>query len=570
MHCIYCNRPTAPNAKFCGFCGNKINPAISNNLLNNARSSRGFEQIPSTLKRPEVEQYGSSKDKDRIYFVLGLPMYRDQRLIDWLAQHYPNAKIVKFSNRAVIQRQVYDLGRNGNIDGLCLIGSARSIPPFIIGNIDETATGFGFESDAFYASQVQPVNEVPDSSADVSNVHKRFERLGADALIGVVPVGRIPTDDPETALSYLSALMLPRESGTPSWVCVCATDADWMSESEAVLRHVGANATFATAPTATERTPSYQASLSRLSDRLIGSNLVVNLHGEAPRKGAPQLLIGEPQDPPYVDLADLGNVAHSTSFLFSCYGGHSGWWEDGVVGNFLAARARAVVASSGAVFTTDLSKPVGSFGAHPPGAVQLCASFFDKINNGFNYGHALTMAKSETLIDAIELGPQAFAIALKEVTQFSLFGAPWAKPFHSDDNELKGGQRSESGNERIRLIDRVRSGAGAPSQFSASAGILNRMRDNLRERLRGDVVYENHSLSPSRVRSQASKLPIEVISRLSSLHIELDDLVCDSVDISGNRFYLFCDASSRRGKGYATLMDRAGHVLGKYNLKGTS
>jgi hypothetical protein len=120
----------------------------------------------------------------------------------------------------------------------------------------------------------------------------------------------------------------------------------------------------------------------------------------------------------------------------------------------------------------------------------------------------------------------------------------------------------------MRLIDRVRSGAGAPSQFSASVGILNRMRDTLRERLGGDVFYANHNLSLSKIRSQASQFPDEVISSLSSLHITIDDLSCDNLEISGNQFYLFCDSSS--GSGHATLMDRAGHVLGRYNLKGTS
>ena len=568
MHCTHCKKQTAQNAKFCGFCGNKINPATSHGLLDSARFSRGFEKSPSILERTEVAPISSLNDDDRIFFVLGLTIYRDQRLIDWLVQHYPNARIVQFSNRAVIQRQVYEHGKSGNIDGLCLIGSAHSIPPFIIGNGSRQDPGLGFESDSFYTSQVLPVNEVPNSSTEKVHVHKRFERLGADALIGVVPVGRIPTDNPDIALSYLSALRLPRKSGAPSWICVSATNADWMSESEAVLRHVGANAAIVTAPQATERTLSYQASLSKFSDRLIGSNLVVNLHGAAPTKGARQLLIGDPQGPPYVDLSDLGDVAHSTSFLFSCHGGHSGWWEDGIVGTFLAARARAVVASSGSVFTTDLSRPIGSIGAHPPGAVQLCASFFDKINDGLNYGQALMMAKSETLIDAIELGPEAFAFALKEVTQFSLFGAPWATPFYGVDNEAREFQSPEIRAEPTRLIDRVRSGAGAPSQFSASVGILNRMRDTLRERLGGDVFYANHNLSLSNIRSQASQFPDKVISSLSSLHITIDDLSCDNLEISGNQFYLFCDSPS--GSGYATLMDRAGHVLGRYNLKGTS
>lgn len=570
MHCAECKKRVSTNANFCGFCGSKISRHVSKDELKFNVLDRKLSKNYPQSKTVDSIRYSTNIEDEKICFVLGLPMYRDQRMLDWISKNCKDARIVNFSNRSVVQRLVYDLGKNGKINGLCLIGSARSIPPFIVGNVDDASTGFAFESDAFYASQVQPLNELPGSAAGIANVHKRFERLGADDLIGVVPVGRIPTDDPDVALSYLSALKLPGKSGRPFWLCVSAADAEWMSESESVLRYVGANATFATAPTATERTLSYHASLAGLSDRLIGSNLIVNLHGEAPGNGRRQLLIGDPQGLPYVDLADLGNVAHSTSFLFSCYGGHSGWWEDGIIGNFLAARARAVVASSGAVFTTDLTRPSGSFGAYPPGAVQLCASFFEKIHSGFNYGQALSIAKSETIIDAIELGPQALAIALKEITQFSLFGAPWAKPFYSDDNEFTQLQRSVTRNEGKSLIDRVRSGVGASSHFSASAGLLNRMRANLRERLSTDVFYGHHHLSASRLKNQRSQIPIEVISSLSTLHTELDDLVCDSVEVSGNLFYIFSDASSSRSKDHATLMDSAGHVLGRYNLKGTS
>ena len=106
MHCTHCKKQAAQNANFCGFCGNKINLATSHGLLNSARFSRGFEQSPSILERTEVAPISSRNDNDRIFFVLGLTIYRDQRLIDWLVQHYPNARIVQFSNSRSLSNQV--------------------------------------------------------------------------------------------------------------------------------------------------------------------------------------------------------------------------------------------------------------------------------------------------------------------------------------------------------------------------------------------------------------------------------------------------------------------------------
>lgn len=485
MFCASCGNKISITDKFCTACGiaNSRYPAPpSLSVLKSATVERpGIKRAP----QPPISNVGV-----RALFIVG----HDQpdSCIEWIKNRYPSSFVERFSTVGAVRQSTANLARQGEIEYLCLVGSSKSVPTC---RISEGAHEIDLESDLFYASQRLVVDSVVDFQSE-GTFHKGIKyketiaRIGVDEVVGHVPVGRIPFDDFDVWTEYLLSLESIDRNSSGEWIALSNFDAHWVNECRALFNKVGGDdfgSVYAIPDELNQIDGKYKGKGFKPSSRVI-----INLHGGIPEDiGSDQKFSTEyvpPQKHTMVDPAEYGPYPGSIVFLFACFGGSSKWWETGFIAKFFQSRGLSILASSNTVWVTDLDDTDCS----KPSSVKLSAEFFMAIEkHGMSLGNAFSYAKQTVLADALqETDPRYFFKVLKEILQFSLYGAPWVVPAdyqagasHDTSATSLTGTLSVGGS----VLDRIRSGSGLQAARQKNT-LLSDVRQRLQKSLGPDGV----------------------------------------------------------------------------------
>ena len=476
MPCLYCGAPIPLGGKFCGKCGKRQDVEASAPLATSApaRSVASIGRSSLPLANPDL--------KVRTLFVIGTQSSRDSEA--WLRAKFPNSQVMKFSTVGAVREAVLRMAKSKAIESLCLIGTAKTVPPHRLHDDSEFVSyqrshrdkNFKpVESDLFYCSEKLSLQNLPTQDAFHSSgaVEAHYLKLDPIQAVGVVPVGRIPFDDFSDWKSYLEREVSCTNPFDASWVAVSDASESWVWECKTVFDNIKVDSLLCCVPDEAEEFVERCADGDGLEE---GTRLLVNLHGGWPTEGRSQILVDNDGNP--FDITDIKNFSSSTLFLFSCYGGNSGWWNStGAIYNFFVNGGVAAVASSTSVWCSDPSE--SEQGEVPPGAVQLCAEFFRATNEGMNLGEALNYAKIKTMADAIARAESwFFCKAVKEVLQFSLYGAPWLYLTQTQKNPTQP-SIAQSKN-ASSMLDKVRNGLSLNQIRSQGGGdLLGEIRERL-------------------------------------------------------------------------------------------
>jgi hypothetical protein len=567
MFCQHCGASISQGSKFCGKCGQKQGDVAAPNIT---RTQPLGAVVPS---RRTSDLALKANPKIKSLFVIGSQTSREAEA--WLKSKFPSSQVMKFSTIGAVREAVLRLAKSNSIESLCLIGTAKTVPPHRLHDDSEFASyqrshrdkNFKpVESDLYYCSEKLSLQNLPTQhelhSSEV--VEANYLKMNPAQAIGVVPVGRIPFDEFEQWKAYFERENQAISANDASWIAVSDSSDAWVWECKTVFDSLDVDSRICCVPDETDEFVEVCASTSGLP---AGTRLLVNLHGGWPGDGQSQILVDNDGNP--FDLTDIKQYPDSVLFLFSCYGGNSGWWtSEGAIYNFFMNGGVAAVASSTSVWCSDPSESQN--GEVPPGAVQLCAEFFQATNEGMNLGDALNYAKMKTMTDAIGRGESwFFCKAMKEVLQFSLYGAPW---MHLNDVQAQrptaslGGTKSQGS-----LLSQVRSGSALNQiRTRVGTGILGEIRERLMTSL-GDAGVNFFS--------QSSQYALEALRKANKLEVLETTLNAEGFNVHEANFELISwggttqqllTVPSNEDLNFQLMvfLDEAGSIIKRIKMKG--
>jgi len=567
MFCQHCGAPISLGSKFCGKCGQKQGDVIAPN------SNRALAS--GSISRLERSSLLASKADPKVksLFVIGAQTSRESEA--WLKSKFPSSQVIKFSTIGAVRETVLRLAKSSSIESLCLIGTAKTVPPHRLHDDSEFVSyqrahqdkNFKpVESDLYYCSEKLSLQNLPTQHGFHSSeaVEANYLKINPAQAIGVVPVGRIPFDEFEQWKAYFDREVQAISANNAYWVAVSDPSDSWVWECKTVFENLDVDSTICCVPDETDKFIEVCANSRGLP---AGTRLLVNLHGGWPGNGQTQILVDNDGNP--FDLTDIEKYPDSVLFLFSCYGGNSGWWTpDGVIHNFFVNGGVAAVASSTSVWCSDPSE--SEDGEMPPGAVQLCAEFFQATNDGLNLGDALNYAKMKTMADAIGRGESwFFCKAMKEILQFSLYGAPWLYL-----NELQAKRppaNAGSAKSQTSLLAQVRSGSTLNQiRSQVGTGILGQIRERLISSL-GSAGVDFFS--------QSSKYALENLGKIGALERLHATLESDGFNVFEANFELVSWGGSTQqvltvpsnddlNFQLMVFLDEAGSIIKRIKMKG--
>jgi hypothetical protein len=558
MLCQSCGTEFLTVAKFCGHCGTRVPNAT-----------------PTTFD-PSAKNY-----LVRTLFVLGVNQSRQAH--EWLANKYPAARVEKFSTIGAVRETAARLARSGVIESICLIGTASTVPPdflfdshFEARAASDAVSEYRVESDFLYGTQAFSIDALPSPSDSAQSQLQRqlLRKIGIDQLADMIPVARIPFDDPKDWVAYLESLDSGLSEGPVEWVALTANEEDWKWECEVIFDWLNVHADLYEVPPDDE----YESFLHFMENRAAGhtpTRILINGHGGLPMAGYQQCFDFYADDDEdggssqfTNDLSDLTHCEGAALFLFACHGGDSGWWDTGLLSHFLSHGGRAVVAASSNVYCTQPG--FSENGEVPPGALQVCAEFWAGIDRGLPAGAALVYAKQKALADAFDRHPAFFARCLKEVLHFSLYGAPWA-PLASQAKtpSLAGAQASVAAKQQgASLLDKVRAGVVRKPVSSSRVSVLSDVRQRLRQSLgEGAAFFTLDKEQTQRTyRQSGAWAGLESVAMQSGLDFSTASF--QSLQVANGHYHL-AEIPTVKGKkaGALLVMDDRGSLLQKYHLK---
>ncbi|WP_395770891.1 hypothetical protein [Arenimonas sp.] len=479
MFCTGCGKKISIE-KYCSACGKLNHGHLANDGSIKHELTEQDKPISTNAYGPII-----ANQEVRALFVLGHDLHGEH--LEWLKAKYPNSSVERFSTVGGVRQSAANLASQGAIDCLCLIGSSKSVPTC---RISEGSHEIDLESDLFYASQRMVVDSVVDFQSERTfskgvKYRESLARIGVDEIVGFVPVGRIPFDDFTVWSEYLTSLDRMDHGSGGEWIALSNFDSHWVNECEALFKRIGGE-DFGHVFTI----PDEQILIDgKFKDNGFkrSSRLVINLHGGIPNSGNDGQMFSTEYMPPQkhtlVDPSDYGPFPESIVFLFACFGGSSKWWNTGFIPKFFKSSGLSILASSNTVWVTDED----DFDCSKPSSVKLSAEFFIAIEkHGMPLGGAFSYAKQKVLADALqESDHRYFFKTLKEILQFSLYGAPWVVPvgrrmedsLETHDANASGGRLAGGS-----VLGRVRSGGGLQS-FRQKNTLLSEVRQRLKQSL---------------------------------------------------------------------------------------
>ena len=154
MFCQHCGASISLGSKFCGKCGQKQGDVTASNAGRTPPLSAG------TPSRRMSELTPKASPKIKSLFVLGSQATREAEA--WLKSKFPSSQVMKFSTIGAVREAVLRLAKSNSIESLCLIGTAKTVPPHRLHDDSEFASyqrshrdkNFKpVESDLFYCSE---------------------------------------------------------------------------------------------------------------------------------------------------------------------------------------------------------------------------------------------------------------------------------------------------------------------------------------------------------------------------------------------------------------------------------
>jgi hypothetical protein len=575
MICVFCLKQNRENFKVCGFCGRKNDsleakpkPIASSTEIKGVPKSFEFSRVNSQTQLDDKHTF-SVNSEIRSLFVIGSQSTNEE--IQWIKNKFPMSQYFKFTTPGAVREAVARMVAAKAIDFLCILGTSKTIPPYKLHDKRESEefrdkSGRKLfkvvESDLFFSSNSSSLSEIPEDEYDgkLDYIKSRFSKLTAEDICGVIPVGRIPFDDLASWQNYFNCVEKKFIKSKTNLIAISDSTTDWQWECSAVFDHLGVNGDLKCIP---DDLSNFLLNCAENNGLQPNSKLIINLHGGPPNEYQQIFVdnVGNPFNP-----LEIGKFPNSLLFLYPCYGGNSGWWEKGVIPSFLKNEGRAVIASSTMVYCSSPEED----GLIGPGAVQLCAEFFDKISKGYSYGESLNYAKSKTLTDALNSeNDWLFCKALKEIIQFSLYGAPWLTEQSSDkikENELL------QADSKLSLLDQIRNHDLALEINSDSPiSLLDKIRNELRIKMINKA--EEYECSNAYVLNKLGNLDHfkSLKTQLSDDGYDSDDSVFDMVIKDNNVFHMVTIPSQNFEKNRSSILlilDSEGRLIKSYKTKG--
>ena len=563
--CSKCGIKTLLNARFCGVCGNA--------LASSAEFSEDTGRTtPQTFNSESNLKSNRLNNQVRSLFVIGAKAPRESEI--WLKTKFPNSRVIRFSTIGAIREASRRMFELGEIASLCLMGTAQTVPTGRLHEADETTKQqhspfWSVETDLLYVESDILLHELPSPQAgEPSNFLQRINSRVIEG--GILPLGRIPSDDITFWQSYFDSLDSFKANPV---ACVAITNYPqiWMDETRAALAKakdfgcMNQSLYRLDAPDGSEMDADI---LDGIPDYFVeGSRIIVNLHGGLPQDNldVQEFSSDSPSSP--FRLTSFKRFPQAILYLFSCYGGNSGWWRSGgVIPHFLGNGGVAAVASSTISFVSQLGIRKDIVG----GSALMCAEFFKNIDAGLTFGDALKAAKMKTFMAALndlQSEPILFCRAIKEIFQYSLFGAPWGV-LNSACTSVENESGSSSG---ILGRVRARSTSNTISAVRAGSEELNKIRKQLNESL-GDEGVKYFSRTSSYVMDSLSKNgALESLSNeLSLMGYDISHAIFDSVRWADHHYNLVTLRSKTSSKqvGMLLILDDSGNLIAKMEAKG--
>jgi hypothetical protein len=569
LFCTKCGSKTLPEAKFCGACGNKLKPSASSPEHRFNESTLNF-----TFNNSSQKMNHRSNLEVKTLFVIGSQTQSESEA--WLKSKFPNSKIIRFSTIGAIREAAKRMFSLGQIDSLCLMGTSKTVPTAMLHEEGETESFqpdrpfWSVETDLLYVESNLVIHELPSTeSNDPSNFLQRINSQVIEG--GIIPLGRIPSDD----LSFWQHYFESIESYTPApTACVAISNypPNWVVESRAALSEGKNSGCMSQTLYTLGALDDGDLDDDILNDGPVtfaeGSRIIVNLHGGLPQNGEPTQELTTDHPNYSLQLTSFSSFPKAILYLFSCYGGNSGWWKPGgVIPHFLSNGGIAAIASSSVSFVSALDENENIV----RGSALMCSEFFKNIDAGLTFGEAIKLAKLKTFMAAMEdfnaqQHPEFFCIAIKEIFQYSLYGAPWAtvKP---NDNAPKKFANSNS------LIDKIRSGQASNTITSTRAGssTLDQIRKQLNDNLGMEgIKYFTHSKNYVVAQLSKNGKLEQLTNEISSTGFDVNQANFESVCWLGHRYNLAIlrDEKKPNQTGMLLVLDDAGNLIAKMEAKG--
>ena len=569
LFCPKCGAKTNPEANFCAGCGKKL-------------SHSSFATEPNTLKeRPSPNPNdASSSDVNsqvRTLFVIGSNVSKEHE--EWLKHRFPSSKIMRFSTIGAIREASKRLFATNQIESLCLMGTTDTVPTGLLHDNIESETQnnqpfWSVESDLVYVEGDAVVHELPEANqfwgGEIEfNPEGFIKRVNVDAIEGgFIPIGRIPSDEINMWKSYFKSI---ERSPSIEVSCVAISNFDqvWIDETKATLaetRNSGcANQSIYTLGALDNDDLDYQISNEEPKYFLEGSRIIVNLHGNLPSEDqATQVLVTDDPENYNLVMTSFDDFSKSVLYLFSCYGGNSQWWQrGGVIPHFLNHGGMAAVASSTCVWCSPSGEVM-------PGATLLCVEFFKSIDEGLTFGESLKLAKLKTFEAAMQVRaeyPWLFCMAVKEVFQFSLFGAPWARINHDIQNQTIQNKSS------TRILDKVRVGNLNSALSAVRSGLseINRVRSELHKTLgKEGIQYFSQTSNYVMNHLRKNRTLNEFTNELNSMGLDFEDASFETIVWEKQSYNLVSVRNEKKRNQVGSLMvlNNKGSLLAKMKVKG--
>jgi hypothetical protein len=577
MICYQCGAKLTSTANFCGGCGAKqisVNHTASQSfdLASNCVESKPSKVISSPRVFPKLYDQPTPNHDVRTMFVLGaaLPMAHEK----WLLSKYPSSKVIRYTTKGAVRSRVVQAVKLKQLDSLTIIGSNVSVPPCNLHDDNESNYYKEYqgivkyrpvESDAYYAIEHLPINELPSQKTVYTSVSlaKRLAKLGPGAMMGEIPVGRIPFDDFSQCQKYLESIEVHSANSHKNWWGISEDLDDWVWECRAILEEL--EVTYSIDRVDGDDTQ-FHSLRSKLNCLPPGTRLLLNLHGSLPNKDpdsqqfTPGLAHNSHQK---IDLSQIADATNSFLFLFACYGGNSKYWQSfGAIPHFLSVGGVAVIAASTSVWCTQESDLPNEIA---PGAARIAYEFFAASAQGIPVGDALIIAKANTLLRALDMEePWLICKTIKEIVQFSLYGAPWA-PLESKSTS------PPSSTPKVgSILDQVRSGMGVNSnlQKNIANGLLSQVRSRLYESL-GDgadffILSRQHTLE----RFVANPAFNVWKNQVEAEGFNLEEGLFESVIWGENVLNLVTLSSVNQDHDLVVILDDVGNLIRSLDAKG--
>ena len=508
----------------------------------------------------------------RSLFILGANAPTED--LNWLKRRYPNSQVVRFSTRGAIRETVNSFSKRGVVDSLCLIGTNDTVPTFNIYDEDETLRqeqSLGgrhlkpVESDLFFCADRFQIQGIPDYNDHIKStaVANRVQRFTAEQIAGALPVGRIPFDESRLWQSYLDRIERNELGNDPEWLAITDSSDEWMWECETVLSSLSVSGNVIALPN--EEIDELDGGMG-LNHVPRGARLLINLHGSLPSDTEHQAFSDNYGNS--YRLAEELKFPEASLFLFSCYGGNSRWWKTGAIKNFFEQGGALAIAASTAVWCTEPSETDSK--APPPGAVQLCYEFFNAVEIGIPIGEAFCIAKMNTIKSALDSGTDwLFCKSMKEIVQFSLYGAPWLTLNSSNSRDTDNQPRPAKA--KTRLIDTIRQGiVDRQIQEKSTNRLIDSIREKLNQSLGKECEFFKATTEYVAQNLQNNEALTALQKELRTDNFELSDTKHESFLRNGNRYYwttMLATGPQSQQHELSVLLNANGDVVKSFKLK---